>query len=341
MKRISIIIFLCIICGFYIHAEENCVLRVISYNVENLFDCQHDSLKDDYDFLPEGNYHWNIGRYRQKLHNIAQVICAIGEWDAPAIIGLVEVENDSCLHDLCRYHLRKRNYPYQYLHYESPDTRGVDVALLFDTTRLSCIANKAITIPVLTGSRPTRDVLYAQLRLVERHDDSISNDIHCFVCHLPSQLGGSAATAYRRQQVLDILQQQVDSIQGLHPDANILIMGDFNMQASDNIKGMQNLMLPYAESQIGTHKYQGAWTCLDQFYVSNALRKRLIEPKLQTENNVEIKTTGNLAKIFAPEWLLEEDEKYLGIRVRRTYIGPRYHGGYSDHLPIYMDIQIK
>ena len=291
-------------------------LRFVSYNVENLFDCSHDTLKNDSAFLPTGTYHWTKARFYHKIHNLSQVICNIGTDSTfflpPTLIGLQEVENDSCLIKLLR-HLPYEHFPYRFLHYESPDRRGIDVALLYDSLLVTPLCHRPIAVAHDSISRPTRDILYASLLLCN------IDTIHCFVCHLPSQLGGAAQTRHRRQQVIDIIREHTDSILLLNGDAQIILMGDFNSSPQQNIPPLINLMYGLT-TPIGTHKYQGRWEILDQIYVSPALLNHVRQ-----------------AHIFSPSWLLEADRQHLGTRPKRTFVGPRYKGGYSDHLPVYVD----
>ena len=309
MYRIIYIIFLSLIFSLPILAEKSS-LRIVSYNVENLFDTKHDTLKNDSSFLPEGMHHWTYRRYQTKIDRIAQVLVNIGGWESIPLVGLCEVENARCLRHLC-YKLPR--FHYQYVHYDSPDERGVDVALLYDSTRLSILHSRALSLS-LEGDY-TRDILYVSA-LYEQRDT-----VHVMMCHLPSQLGGAANTDWKRQRVKSLIQSQIDSILLLHPSANIVVMGDMNTPAQDDLTGMTNLMLPIQKAGQGTHKYQGIWTCLDQFYVSQSIASKA--------------TTT----IFSPWWLLEEDTKYLDYKPHRTYIGFRYNDGYSDHLPIVLTIQ--
>lgn len=284
-------------------------LTIISYNVENLFDCQHDTLKNDSSFLPNGMHHWTYYRYQTKLDRIAQVIVNISGWESAALVGLCEVENTRCLRDLC---YRLKRFHYKYVHYESDDERGVDVALLYDSTKVKVLKSKPLKVDL--NEDRTRDVLYACCLLNKR------DTIHTMVCHLPSQLGGGATTHWKRQAAKQVIQQQIDSIYSVHPEATIVVMGDMNSEAKDDLQGMNNLMIGLAKEGKGTHKYHGIWSCLDQFYVSS----RLLEK------------AG--ARIFAPAWLQEEDTKYLDLQPKRTYVGFRYHDGYSDHLPIVLHV---
>lgn len=310
MYRIIYIIFLSLIFSLPILAEKSS-LRIVSYNVENLFDTKHDTLKNDSSFLPEGMHHWTYRRYQTKIDRIAQVLVNIGGWESVPLVGLCEVENARCLRNLC-YKLRR--FHYKYVHYDSPDERGVDVALLYDSTRLSILNSRALSLS-LDGDA-TRDILYVSA-LYEKRDT-----VHVMMCHLPSQLGGASNTDWKRQRAKSLIQSQIDSIFLFQPSANIVVMGDMNTSAQDDLTGMVNLMIPIQKMGQGTHKYQGIWTCLDQFYVSQSI------------------ATKATTTIFSPWWLLEEDTKYLDYKPHRTYIGFRYNDGYSDHLPIVLHLRL-
>ena len=284
-------------------------LTIISYNVENLFDCQHDTLKNDSSFLPDGMHHWTYYRYQTKLDRIAQVIVNISGWESAEMVGLCEVENERCLRDLC---YRLKRFHYKFVHYESADKRGIDVALLYDSTKVKILNSKPLRVD-LQGD-VTRDILYVEA-LVGNQDT-----LHAMVCHLPSKLGGAAATEGKRNAAKQVIQQQVDSILRMQSEAKIVVMGDMNSEVKDDLQGMSNMMIGCEKEGKGTHKYKGIWSCLDQFYLSTTL-----------------KTNANVI-IFSPEWLLEEDTKYLDYQPKRTYVGYRYHDGYSDHLPIVLRV---
>ena len=303
-----ILIFLFIIeCGYFFAQES---FTVISYNVENLFDSTHDTLKNDSSFLPEGDRHWTYYRYQTKLDRIAKVIVNISGWESAALVGLCEVENAHCLRNLC-YRLKRFNY--KFIHYESEDERGVDVALLYDSVKVNILNSKPLKVNL--NEDKTRDLLYACC-LINKQDT-----IHTIVCHLPSKLGGSTATEWKRKVAKKVIQQEIDSILLFQPNANIIVMGDMNAMPEDDLHNLHNMMIDFEQNGLGTHKYQGIWSCLDQFYISQPL-----------------KNTAQ-ATIFSPQWLLEEDGKYLDYQPKRTYIGYQYHNGYSDHLPIVLKIK--
>lgn len=311
-------------------------LRIMFYNVENLFDPFDDSLKMDDEFTYEGARHWSWNKYQAKLNNIYKVIVSAGNPFPPAIIGLCEVENRFVLNQLV-YKTPFAKLDYRIVHEESPDRRGIDVGLLFDPKRAVLIEHKAIPIcfPFSPNSK-TRDILYAKLEVFQE------DTIHIFVNHWPSRYGGQIATDPKRKYVAEVLKSNIDSINQKDSLSHIIIMGDFNDEPEDKSvklhlnagnlkenKQLINLMssLSYSESK-GSHKYAGHWSMIDQFIIS----KSLILP------SSKIIVKNNNANIFEKSFLLEDDSKYLGKKPFRTFIGFKYNGGYSDHLPIFIDL---
>ena len=313
MKRFLTILGL-IGCLVSLRAEP---LRIVSYNVENLFHPKHDSIcldsttfieKDDYEWTPEGQRRWSYTRYYRKVENIARVLTNIGEWDGVDIVGLQEVENALCVKRLC-YTLRPGEY--DFVHYESPDPRGIDVALIYKKARIDTISSRAISIQ--HSDFRTRDILYVKA-LVDKKDT-----LHFFVCHLPSQRGGAAESEWKRKIAKEVLQGAIDSVYEACPNAKIIVMGDFNGEPKEDLRGVKNRM----KELTGTHKYQGRWTCLDQFYTS---------PSLDSLSRAEI---------YNAAWIQEPDEKHLDLKPKRTYNGFRYQkDGFSDHLPIVLTVSL-
>ena len=311
-------------------------LRIMFYNVENLFDPFDDSLKRDEEFTSEGARHWSWNKFQTKLSHIYKTILSAGNPLPPAIIGLCEIENRFVLNQLV-YKTPFSKLDYRIVHEESPDRRGIDVALLFDPKKVDLLNHEAIPVhfPFAPESK-TRDVLYAKL-LVFNEDT-----IHVFVNHWPSRWGGQMATDPKRKRVADIVKHKTDSILEIRPTANIIIMGDFNDEPHDeslyaNLQARNlhdqskliNLMLPLSSSKSGgSHKYQGQWGVLDQIIISNFL----ISPM----NQIIVK--DSTANIFNASFLLEDDIKFMGKKPFRTFIGFKYHGGYSDHLPVFIDL---
>ena len=290
---------------------------MVSYNVENLFHPAHDSLKDDFEWTQEGERHWSYKRYYAKEENIARVLTNIGEWDGVDVVGLQEIENALVVKRLC-YTLRRNEY--DFVHYESPDPRGIDVALMYKKSRVDTLRSERLKVK---GERDeerltTRDILYVCAR-IDKQDT-----IHFFVCHLPSQRGGKAESEWKREAAKEVLQKAVDSVFAVHPEAKIVVMGDMNdegLAIRGLVDKLTNDKRQMTKDQLGTHKYQGRWTFLDHFYVS---------PAIDSVSN---------ARVYDAEWIQETDEKYMGLKPKRTYNGFIYQNGYSDHLPIVLEIE--
>lgn len=288
----------------------NCQLTIMSYNVENFFHPSVDALNPDVEYTPNGTRHWSYRRFSRKAEQIARVIATSVPDGYPDVVALNEVEDDSCLVRLCR---KMPHYPYRFIHYDSSDKRGIDVALLYDSVRLSLLA--ARPVPVGLSETPTRDLLYASF-LVDKTDT-----LHVVACHLPSQLGGFAASQWKRDSAKAIIRHLSDSVLAASPNARMVVCGDMNMPPKDDLYPLHNLMMPLVKSGVGTHKYRGIWTCLDQFYVSESLLNR------------------SAARIADDRWLQDEDRRFLGLKPKRTFNGFRYNrNGFSDHLPILLHI---
>lgn len=339
MKSILFALFM-LVCTLMLSAQtaEKQLFRVVSYNVENFFDCVDDSLTNDAEYNPGGIRGWNYEKYETKQNHIARVISAIGGWEPPALVGLCEVESRRCLLDLTRKSGLK-NMAYRFVHFESPDPRGIDVALLYQPEVFKPISSKNIAIhfPEQPLSR-TRDLLYVSGLL------PTSDTLHVFVCHFPSRLGGELESEDKRAYVASVLKANVDSIFMLQPSAKIIIMGDFNdypvnrslyevlnaakYEGSATIGSLYNLMFQLNATKRGSHKQDGEWGFLDQLIVSGSL--------LQTDSSVFIRPSD--VHVFEADFLLHSDDKYLGKKPFRTYNGAKYQAGYSDHLPVYVDL---
>lgn len=320
--------------------QEKVPFRVVSWNIENLFDTHHDSLKNDREFLPDAMRHWNYSRYKKKLADIARVITAIGEWNPPALVGLCEVENDTVLRDLTRRSPLKE-LDYRYVMTDSPDSRGIDVALLYQRDLFKLLSSRSISIPPLKQHRPTRDLLHVSGLLLTE------DTLDVFVCHLPSRSGGAKESEPYRLHAAQILRTEADSIlhKRLHPQ--VIIMGDFNdyptnksirkvLEAEAPSPALSPLKLYHllarkAKSKdFGSYKYQGEWGLLDHLIVSGTLLNR----------SGEFFTSEEKANVCLLPFLLIEDKKYGDKEPFRTYKGMRYQGGVSDHLPIYTDFEL-
>ena len=293
-------------------------LRVMSWNVENLFDTVHDEGFSDEEFLPGSPRRWTSRRYRQKLSDIAQVVATVsGDGGMVDLLGLCEVENDSVLTMLTRRSpLRQLGYRYVMTHCR--DRRGIDVALLYQPARFKLLEYRSVaTGSEQYGLRPTRDLLYAK-GLVRR---AMGIDtLHVVVVHLPSRAGGMDGDKNRRIAA-QRLWQLTDSIDG--SGGMIVVMGDFNAGGSDVIfRGKGRLRLTDSKTGRGTYSFRGYWQWLDHILVSETMGA--VGP----------------AETVAYPWLLEENKTYGGDMPRRTFRGPTYHGGVSDHLPVVLDIDM-
>lgn len=290
-------------------------LTLVELNCENLFDCRHDSLKQDTEWLPTSERHWTPDRYWRKVNNIGQEIISCSSDALPDLVALVEVENDSVLRDLTRRSLL-RNAGYEFMMTESPDVRGIDVALLYQPFSFRPICYDYLDIIPLEDMRPTRDILYVQGETLK------SDTLHVYVVHAPSRFGGEKATRPNRRIVMERL---ISVIQLLPPDAKVIIAGDFNDYADSpslqflEANGLHNVTQEARgeHGAQGTYRYEGRWESIDHVLVSRSLRPAV--------DSTYINDTP---------FLLEEDKKYGGVKPLRTYNGYRYQRGFSDHLPL-------
>ncbi len=298
------------------------LFTLVELNCENLFDTRHDSLRQDTEFLPEGAYQWTPSRYWQKLNRVGQTIVACGgegdDWQLPDLVALCEVENDTVLRDLTKRSLL-RNARYEYVVTDSPDERGVDVALLYSPFSFALIQHYSLRVPLVKDMRPTRDVLYVSGRIAG------GDTLHIFVVHAPSRSGGERVTRRFRMQTSEVVAQAIDSIRAGSPEARILVAGDFNAYAGElSLRRLETIGLTDISSKAtgqngakATYKYHGLWAGLDHIFASSPLSSCVSE-----------------CFVMDASFLLEPDEKYGGVQPHRNYLGPRYLNGYSDHLPL-------
>ena len=314
------------------------LLSLPDYNLENLFDPFDDSLKMDEDFTPTGFKYWTYKKMLRKLRNTTKTLIALGGWELPAIIGLCEVENRFVLNKLV-FETPLKNAGYRVIHFESPDKRGIDVAMIYRPDKFYPVSSTPLNIrfPFAPLSK-TRDILYVKGLILGK------DTLHIFINHWPSRYGGYLNTTSKRYFVGALLKKHTDSIMNINPDANIIIMGDLNDDPEDisiteglAVKGdtigleqgeLVNLMT-ISESKFyeGTLKHLDTWHTFDQIIVSGAL--------LKASNNLTIKSFDC---IFSAGFLLVPDPTNLGTKLNRTYLGPRYIGAFSDHFPVFVDI---
>ena len=326
---------------FYFPAFSQTTFRVMFYNTENLFDILDDPKKNDNDFLPDGAMHWTAGRYQNKLNNIAKVITSAGEWETPALVGLCEVENDKVINDLTQYSpLRKMNY--RYIITNSPDLRGINVALLYQREKFKYLEHKSYTIRFPNNARKyTRNILHVTGQVSTR------DTLDVFVCHFPSRRGGEIESEPDRLYVASVVKAKSDSLMQIRKNACILIMGDFNDEPSNRSISQVLEAQPVPKDVVpenlydlfssfekvknkGSYKYQNQWNMLDQIIVSGNL----------VSGNRSIKVLPHTATIFSRDFMQTDDKTHGGKRPKKTYHGRKHEGGYSDHFPVLVDFMV-
>ncbi len=326
--------------------KDTITFRVMSYNVENLFDCRHDTLKNDYEFMPDAVRHWTYDKYKKKLDNIARVITAVGEWSSPALVALCEVENDSVMRDLTQHSILREG-GYRYVMTESPDQRGIDVALLYQRGVFKLLSTQSIRLMSrkYKGFRPTRDILHVCGLLPDK------DSLDVLVCHLPSRSGGEKQSEPFRIIAASVLKSAVDSLMQVRSRPRILIMGDFNdypknksikqvlgaIPPPSDMKEIQPKQLYHLlaqkaveQNEYGSYKFQGEWGLLDHIIVSGSL----------LDKAGTFHTDLSKADVFRAPFILIDDERNGGKQPFRTYQGMKYIGGYSDHLPVWADFTL-
>ncbi|MGB0522066.1 MAG: endonuclease/exonuclease/phosphatase family protein [Flammeovirgaceae bacterium] len=333
-KNVLLALLMIVLIGGTQAQQKHEVLGIVGfYNVENLFDTEDDPEKRDEDFLPDGRNKWTAERYEKKLHNLAKVISSIG--GGPDILGLCEVENRKVVQDLAM-RPELKNKAYQVVHFDAPDRRGIDCALLY---------NPRVFVPFATQTVKfedpededflTRDILYVK-GLFQKRDT-----LHILVNHWPSRRGGKED---KRIMAGQLARSVVDSIQGVNADAKIILMGDFNddptnksikneLRASNKLKKMEkgdlyNTGMKFFKQGYGSLKYRGVFNLFDQLIISQSLLK---------QNTKDVFYVTGSFKVFSPEWMHVKDGQWAGYPFR-TYAGGAYKGGYSDHFPVYLFI---
>ena len=315
---------------------------VAFYNLENLFDTLDTPGVLDEEFTPGAQKQWNSERYWLKIERKAEVLKKLSEEagvEGASVIGLCEMENRTVLEDLVASEDLK-DLDYKIIHYDSPDKRGIDVALLYRTDDFVPENSRAVPLLLLNeeGQRVfTRDQLVVSGRL---H----GSPIHFIVNHWPARSRGRGGEDFR-EQAARLTRSLSDSILAKDRKARIVIMGDFNDDPTDlsmqhflgaalerdslGDSKLFNATAPlFAEGQ-GSLKYRGQWNLFDQMVVSKGLLKERFRGYYY-----------HSAHIYGPDYLLQQEGDYAGY-TWRTYVGNWYHGGYSDHLPVYLILERK
>lgn len=337
--KIIVFIITCNLTFTLFAQKKSYQIRTIAfYNVENLFDIENDSLTFDDDRTPEGKDNWTLDRYEKKVEHISRVLSEIGNDitnTSPDIIGLCEVENNAVIEDLIAHkNLQDKNYGI--VHFDSPDERGIDVALLYKKAAFIPNSYKSHRL-LLFNEDGFRDYSRDQLVVGGFLDNE---QFYFIVNHWPSRSGGEARSKPNRMAAAELNKRIIDSIVRFDANAKIISMGDLNDDpTSDSLKkvlrtkGKPNTLEPndlfnpmerLFKKGVGSLAYRDKWNLFDQlFFTANLVSK----PKDSY--------SFWKAAVFTPSYLLDPSGRYKGYPLR-TYAGGSYVGGYSDHFPVYM-----
>ncbi|MEO9893656.1 endonuclease [Aurantibacter sp.] len=318
--------------SFLKRKKSNSLSTIAFYNLENLFDTKDDKNTLDDDFTPRGFKKWSEKRYKRKLYKLAKTISEIGKISAnkpPVLVGVAEVENKAVVQDLIDAQ-PLQSIDYGFVHYDSPDERGIDTALIYHKPSFKVLHSEPITLLLIekNGVRDTtRDILYVKGELN-------GEELHVFVNHWPSRRDGDQETGFKRVKAAQTLKEFMSQIEMDTINPNYIVMGDFNdgpfeksittlMEDTTLYNPMEKLLT----EERGSANYKRSWSLFDQILFSHNFF------------NYE-KGTHSFAhaNIFDEKFLKEIKGKYSGSPYR-TYAGRKYIGGYSDHFPVY--IQLK
>lgn len=309
----------------------------IFYNTENFYDTVDDPEIMDSDYTPDGKLNWTNKRFNRKVRSISKVLRNVVQPNLPDIIALAEIENLFVLERIVRNENLSK-IPYQIVHYDSPDERGSDVALIYNPATFTVLHSEPILVQLNGLEDRTRDILYVKGKTKNE------KELHILVTHFPSRNTGIEKSEPRRLFAASVLRKRIDVIFRENPKANIVILGDFNDEPDNRsvqsvIKAREprepyrgnelyNLLFPRMKRGIGTTYYE-KWLLFDQIIVSG---------------NMLHKDSGFIcnpqsADVYNPRYLFFYDKNVGGLQPNRTY-GSNYYGGYSDHLPVYMKINL-
>jgi len=318
---------------FNLKAQENPdAFSILFYNVENLFDTTNNPETEDDSFTPEGDMHWTSKRLDAKIKNISKVILSATGWSVPDLLVLCEIENKMVLEKLIHDSPLNRT-KYKIIHKESPDHRGIDVALIYNSKIFTPLTYDYFPLTEKDNVLNTREIMYVS--------GILGNDtIHILGNHWPSRYGGLLETNEYRELAAKTLKNIVLQIQLQHISPKIVIVGDFNenpdseilskiLGASETIgevktDGLYNLSNHWLKPDFGSLKYQSQWSVFDQIIVSGSI--------LVATNGIGAKSENG--RLVTLPFLFQKDEKYGGRKLFRTYYGFEYTGGFSDHLPV-------
>ena len=320
------------------HAQnKDDTLFIAFWNLENLFDTIDDTEKNDEQFLPDGDKEWTDDRLDIKLNHLAKVIRSMNNSNGPDLLGVCEVEHQSMIDSLTARYLNDINYKIAYV--ESPDKRGIDNGLIYDSNVFELLSVKGDTVHLI-DNWPTRPIV--NVKLIYKSVDTLS----VYINHWPSRSGGKEKSEPKRIAAASTLQKSVDEDFGVNTNAKIIVIGDFNDEPTNisvletlnantikcdtikteyllNTKGeLFNISYQAFEDGLGTYKYRDDWNMLDQIIISGDLI-----------TNPDFYYICNSFNIYKPYFMVTQSGKYKGTAFP-TYGGSRYLGGYSDHFPV-------
>ena len=313
--------------------EQN-LHTIAFYNLENLFDTTLDQYTRDIDFTPNGSRKWTIRRYTRKLEKLAATIPKIGfdvTGKPPVLVGVAEVEKGSVVQALLdTAPIREHNYGY--VHYKSPDDRGMDTALIYHRDHFNVIQSTPIPLILQTTNgekEATRDILYV-------HGVLNGEVVHIFVNHWPSRRTGNHESDYKRIAAAKTINSFMDHIEEEFKAPNYIVMGDFNdgpasesLQALMSSDRLYNPMEALRSPSRGSVSYRRSWNLFDQILISH----NFLNHKAGTHSFCS-------ADIFDKSFLMESKGRYKG-KPFRTFVGEKYNGGYSDHLPVFVQLALN
>lgn len=333
--------FLPMLTGFAQDAKKNAKpakqpFIAMFYNVENLYDTVNDPKINDDEFTPAGKVPWTKERLETKVNHTAQVISEITSPAMPDLVGFAEIENQLVLEMLTSSAALSKT-KYSIVHYDSPDERGIDVAMLYNPSTFKVVSSEPLHV-TLPDNDLTRDILYVKGKL------NSGEILHVFINHWPSRREGSEISAAKRMAAATVLRAKIDAIQKLEKSPNILILGDFNDEPSDKSitegvkvlspeqaisnNNLYGLLYPEFKKGEGSLFYKD-WDLFDQIIVSGNM----------LSNKKGLRTSVTDAGIFNAEYLLFKS-KNGEARPNRTMSSDKYFGGYSDHLPVYVKFEL-
>ncbi len=343
-KSKVLLLFLFVFLSVYAFSQQNISeINFLFYNVENLFDIYDDPETLDDEFTPRGSRFWSYKRFSKKIKDVSRVILSSAGWSPPEIIGLCEIENRYVLDKLLKETPLKA-FPYGVVHKESPDMRGIDVAFLYNKDFFYPLEYNFIPLQSENDSvLNTREILYVSGILAE------IDTIHLFVNHWPSRYSGLLESESLRKLAAQTLKAEIKLLQDIYRNPMIVITGDFNDQPDDDSVFLHlgakktdgessfpsgqifNLSYSWLNKEPGTLKFQTQWSVFDHIMVTGNLLNQ----------SGKLYTRPDWAQIVKHDFLLEKDERYGGIKPKRTYTGFKYNGGFSDHLPVMLKIGIN